>query len=62
MQIAILVANDNMLTGEFADYFNLSKDVWTNLLVAFQNVEYILEICLFAIHVVSLSVDHGLIG
>ena len=32
-QLTVLIMNDNMLTGQFADYFKLQKSIWTNLLV-----------------------------
>ena len=60
-QIASLVSYSDLLIGNFANYFQLPRDGWTEAMVVYQDICYGWEILLFSAFVISLSIDYGLV-
>ena len=60
-QVASLFIFKDLLVGKFADFFEIPRGFWSNLVVEFQTVTYALELIFFSGFVISLSVDYGIL-
>ena len=58
-QITALVINQELLVGPFAEHFSLGNGFWSLLIIYAQAAYYGLEIILYCVYLVSISVDYG---
>ena len=61
-QISALVIVLELLVGSFAEHFDLQNAFWSYFIIYGQATYYGIEIVLFSIYLISISIDYGIVS